>query len=213
MKSLLFLLLATATHFAPSLVAAKQPCPLYGPLFPKPSGDTLLQNAAIKAAAKSLDEIFPKYIDHDNTTGADHFSYSVEVFSGSTEAPLWSHYWTAPNLGGFNSSGVKKVDTNTVYRIGSITKIFTVLAFLVSVGDTKWNEPVTKYLPELKKLADKTPGGNMMVPDWEEVTLGGLAGQTSGLVRDCESSLCSRVWEWEEGKEADRKGGKKQMHS
>lgn len=185
MQSFLLVLLAGATHLSfPSLVNAKQPCPLYGPLYPKPSN--LLQHPAIQAAAKTLDEIFPKYIDHDNTTGADHFSYSVEVFSGNDEnKPLWSHYWTAPNLGGFNSTGVKKVDTNTVFRIGSITKIFTVLAFLATVGDTHWNEPVTKYLPELKKYAEKTPGGSMMVPDWEEVTLGSLASQTSGLIRDC----------------------------
>ncbi|KAK1774211.1 beta-lactamase/transpeptidase-like protein [Copromyces sp. CBS 386.78] len=180
MKSFLLLLVAGATHLAPSF--AKQPCPLYGPLFPKPSN--LLQNASIQAAAKFLDEIFLKYIDHDNTTGADHFSYSVEVFSGSEDKPLWSHYWTAPNLGGFNSTGVSKVDTNTVFRIGSITKIFTVLAFLATVGDKVWIEPVTKYLPELKRLAEKTPGGSMMVPDWEEVTLGSLASQTSGLIRD-----------------------------
>ncbi|KAJ4417641.1 hypothetical protein N0V85_001751 [Neurospora sp. IMI 360204] len=179
MRSIL-LLLAGATHLP--LSTAKQNCPLYGPLFPKPTN--LLQNAAIQAAAKSLDEIFPMYIDHDNTTGADHFSYSVEVFSGSEDKPLWAHYWTAPNLQGFNSTGVSKVDTNTVFRIGSITKIFTVLAFLATVGDRVWNDPVTKYLPELARLAEKTPGGSMMVPDWEEVTLGSLASQTSGLMRD-----------------------------
>nr|CAD01102.1 conserved hypothetical protein [Neurospora crassa] len=179
MRFILFLL-AGVTHLA--LSTAKQNCPLYGPLFPKPTN--LLQNAAIQAAAKSLDEIFLKYIDHDNTTGADHFSYAVEVFSGSEDTPLWSHYWTAPNLGVFNSTGVSRVDTHTVFRIGSITKIFTVLAFLATVGDRVWNDPVTKYLPELARLAEKTPGGSMMVPDWEEVTLGSLASQTSGLMRD-----------------------------
>ncbi|EGO61040.1 hypothetical protein NEUTE1DRAFT_120106 [Neurospora tetrasperma FGSC 2508] len=179
MRFILFLL-AGATHLA--LSTAKQNCPLYGPLFPKPTN--LLQNAAIQAAAKSLDEIFLKYIDHDNTTGADHFSYAVEVFSGSEDTPLWSHYWTAPNLEVFNSTGVSKVDTNTVFRVGSITKIFTVLAFLATVGDRVWNDPVTKHLPELARLAEKTPGGSMTVPDWEEVTLGSLASQTSGLIRD-----------------------------
>ena len=194
MKSLP-LLLALATHLPPSL--AKQPCPLYGPLYPKPSN--LLQNPAILAAAKTLDQIFPQYIDHDNSTGADHFSYSVEVFSASedTNEPLWSHYWTAPNLGGFNSTGVSSVDTNTVFRIGSITEIFTVLAFLATVGDKSWNEPVTKYLPELKRLADQTPGGSLMSPDWEEVTLGSLASQSSGLVRDCRFFF----WFWDKMRE------------
>lgn len=190
MRFILFLP-AGATHLA--LSTAKQNCPLYGLLFPKPTN--LLQNAAIQAAAKSLDEIFLEYIDHDNTTGADHFSYAVEVFSGSEDTPLWSHYWTAPNLGVFKSTGVSRVDANTVFRVGSITKIFTVLAFLATVGDRVWNDPVTKYLPELARLAKKTPGGSMMVPDWEEVTLRSLASQTSGLIRDCKlwpSSLTTR---------------------
>ena len=162
---------------------AKANCPLYGPLFPRPTG--LAQSPAIQIAAYNLNDIFPKYIDNDKSTGSDHFSYAVEVFSGSERNPLWSHYWTAPNLPEFNSSGVKKVDTNTVFRIGSITKIFTVLTFLATVGDGIWNDPVTKYIPEFAEMASKTPGGSMFVPDWDSITVGSLASQTSGLIRDC----------------------------
>ncbi|KAK0727547.1 beta-lactamase/transpeptidase-like protein [Lasiosphaeria miniovina] len=164
------------------LVAAKSNCPLYGPLLPKPQN--LLNDAGIKSAAKALDDIFVKYIDNDNSTGSDHFSYSVEVFSGSEDKALWSHYWTAPNLGGLNSSGVKSVDADTVYRIGSITKVFTVLTFLATIGDGIWNDPITKYIPEIAALVKSTADESIFSTDWEAITVGSLASQTSGLIRD-----------------------------
>ncbi|KAK3326123.1 beta-lactamase/transpeptidase-like protein [Apodospora peruviana] len=179
MWQLLFFLAAIAQF---PISNAKANCPLYGPLLPRPTN--LVQNEAFQIAARTLDGLFPKYIDNDNSTGSDKFSYSVEVFSGSETEALWSHYWTAPNLQSFNNSGVKKVDTNTVFRIGSITKIFTVLTFLAAVGDGIWNDPVTKYIPEIAAMAKKTPGGSMFVPDWESITVGSLASQTSGLIRD-----------------------------
>ena len=169
------------------LAAAKVNCPLYGPLFPRPTN--LLKSPGIQAAAKALDDIFVKYIDNDKSTGSDHFSYSVEVFAGSEDKALWSHYWTAPNLKELHSTGVTTVDTNTVYRIGSITKVFTVLAFLATVGDGVWNDPVTKYIPEIAALASRTAGGSpIFTPDWDAITVGSLASQTSGLIRDCKWS-------------------------
>ncbi len=171
-----------------TLSSAKKNCPLYGPQFPKTRN--LLQQPGLQSAAKILDDVFTQYIDHSNTTGSEAFSYSVEVFSGNDDAPLlWSHHWTATNLKYFNSTGVIHVDENTVYRIGSITKIFTVFAFLATVGDGIWNDPVTKYLPEVAELAaarkDREEDPIFEV-DWDEITVGSLASQTSGLMRDCE---------------------------
>lgn len=162
-------------------------CPLFGPIFPEPTN--LLSNTVIQTAGAALDGVFAKYIDNDNSTGSDRFSYSVEVFSGSEDKPLWSHYWTAPNLKTLNTTGVTTVDTNTVYRIGSITKIFTMLTFLAAVGDGIWNDPITKHLPEIAEIAGKASGGPIFAPDWDSITIGSLASQTSGLIRDCKSNL------------------------
>ncbi|KAK3359532.1 beta-lactamase/transpeptidase-like protein [Lasiosphaeria hispida] len=162
--------------------AAKPNCPLYGPLLPRPKD--LLRDPGIQAAGKALDHVFAQYIDSDNSTGSGRFSYSVEIFSGTDDSSIWSHYWTAPNLGRFNSSGVLKVDTNTVYRIGSITKIFTVLTFLATVGDGVWNDPITKYVPEIAALARGNTGSSIFETDWDSITVGSLATQTSGIIRD-----------------------------
>lgn len=175
---------------------AKSNCPLYGPLFPHPTN--LGQDAGIKGVAAILDNVFIQHIDGDNSTGSENFSYAVEVFSGSEDKPLWSHYWTAPNLKTLNSTGVSKVDTNTVFRIGSVTKIFNVLAFLAAVGDGIWNDPVTKYLPELEEIASKAAGGPIYSTDWEAITVGSLASQMSGLIRDCRPQFAV-VWDADHG--------------
>ena len=165
---------------------AKANCPLYGPLLPRPT--KLLQDPSIQAVAGILDGVVAQYIDNDNSTGSQYFSYAVEVFTGSEDKPLWSHYWTAPNLKTLNSTGVTKVDTNTVFRIGSVTKIFTVLSFLAKVGDGIWNDPITKYLPEIEEIASKASGSPIYTTDWESITVGSLASQMSGLIRDCEAT-------------------------
>ncbi|KAK0619543.1 beta-lactamase/transpeptidase-like protein [Immersiella caudata] len=164
------------------LTWAKFNCPLYGPIWPRPQN--LLQDPGIWYAASILNDIFPQYIDNANNTGSEWFSYSVEVFTGSEDLPLWSHYWTAPSLATSNNTGVKKITGDTVYRIGSISKIYTVLTFLASVGDGIWNDPITKYLPEIAEFAKEPIESNIYGTDWESITVGSLASQTSGLMRD-----------------------------
>ncbi|KAI1476193.1 beta-lactamase/transpeptidase-like protein [Daldinia eschscholtzii] len=175
--------LGVISLFIISSIYAEENCPLYGLGYPKPTN--LLIQPGIQQAAKSLDSVFAQYIDNSNKTGSDQFSYSVEVFSADADEPLWSHYWTATNLKTLNSTGVKKVDGDTVYRLGSVTKIFTILTFLAEVGDTMWNEPITKYIPEIKAMVTGADTSHSISkPDWDSITIGSLATQMSGLVRD-----------------------------
>jgi CubicO group peptidase (beta-lactamase class C family) len=84
-------------------------------------------------------------------------------------------------------------DTGTIYRIGSITKTFTatILMQLVEEGKVKLDDPVEKYLPEIKSLkgySDKTI-----------ITLRQLASHTSGLKRepDMPGASLGPVDQWE----------------
>jgi CubicO group peptidase (beta-lactamase class C family) len=65
-------------------------------------------------------------------------------------------------------------DENTVYEIGSITKVFTgiLLAEAVKRGEVKLDDPISKYLPSTVK----TPKFN-----GKEITLLDLTTQSSGL--------------------------------
>jgi CubicO group peptidase (beta-lactamase class C family) len=165
---------------------AKLNCPIYGLGYPKPNN--LFSYGGIGSAASSLDSVFAQYIDNANNTGSDKFSYSVEVFAANEAKPLWSHYWTAKNLATMNTTGVKKIDGDTVYRMGSLTKIFTILTFLAEVGDASWNEPITKFIPEIAAMVAEgsDTSHSLTTPDWGAITIGALASQISGLMRDCE---------------------------
>lgn len=168
---------------------AKQNCPLYGLGYPKPTN--LLEQPELKKAAVDLDSKFSEFIDHSNKTKSGNFSYSIEIFSIEDEVPLWSRYWTAPNLKGLNSTGVAEVDGDTVFRLGSVTKIFTMLTFLAEAGDSLWNEPIANYIPEIAALivdgADNSH--SISTTDWQSITLGSLASQMSGLQRDCKGPI------------------------
>ncbi|KAI0144405.1 beta-lactamase/transpeptidase-like protein [Xylariaceae sp. FL1272] len=165
-------------------VHGKLDCPLYGLGYPKPTD--LANSEGIQKAAASLDSVFAQHIDNANNTNSDHFSYSVQVFSATEQQPLWSHHWTASSLATMNTTGVKKIDGDTVYRVGSLTKVLSMLTFLAEVGDAAWNEPITKFVPE---IADMVANGSdyshsLTTPDWGSITIGSLASQISGLMRD-----------------------------
>jgi hypothetical protein len=93
------------------------------------------------------------------------------------------------NAGG----GAPKAGPNAVYRLGGLSKVLAVYTWLAQDGDAKWNEPVTRFVPELAAAAaagKRGRGGGVADPvvdvDWEGVTVGALAGQLAGVVRDCE---------------------------
>ena len=111
-----------------------------------------------------------------------NYSYVVQAYS-TDDGVLWQTKYTSPVLSTLNSTGVKEVDENTVHRVGSITKLFTILTFLSQVGDKIWNDPITKYIPELSAVGTRS---RVYHVDWEDVTVGSLATFNSGLIRDCE---------------------------
>ncbi|KAL7629769.1 hypothetical protein AAE478_001292 [Parahypoxylon ruwenzoriense] len=157
-----------------SSTIASPTCPLDGPAFPKPV--RLSESDAVKAAVAALKDTFANI-----TEDAHSYSISVQVFSANDPVPIFSLSHTAPNLGR-NTPGVKTVDENTVFRLGSLTKIYTIYAFLINAGDGLWNEPITKYVPELRALANRTDPVNYVA--WDDITLGGLATQMTGIPRE-----------------------------
>lgn len=63
--------------------------------------------------------------------------------------------------------GVQKVDSDTVFRLASLSKVFPVLGVLLQNG-VSIEDSVTKYVPELRKLnsqaREQTP---VWTSDWE----------------------------------------------
>jgi CubicO group peptidase (beta-lactamase class C family) len=77
---------------------------------------------------------------------------------------------------GNTAKGGAPVDADTVFEIGSVTKVFTslLLADMVQRGEVALTDPVSKYLP---------PNGTMPERAGKKITLVDLATHTSGLPR------------------------------
>ena len=114
----------------------------------------------------------------------------MDVYSLHEPSALLTHHFSAPTIKNL-SQGVSEIDSNTIYRLGSTSKLLTVYAYLAAVGDTSWNDPITKYIPELDQYAREHAEGltsdTIDLYDWTEVTIGSLASQLSGIPRDAPS--------------------------
>lgn len=77
---------------------------------------------------------------------------------------------------GSSGAGDVQLDGNTVFEIGSITKVFTsvLLADMVARGEVRFDDPVSRYLPASVRVPSR---------DGKEITLVDLATQFSGLPR------------------------------
>jgi CubicO group peptidase (beta-lactamase class C family) len=150
-------------------VGLGQDCPILGPAYPEVTNPE--SSAAFKAAKTAIEGEISKALASgqlDNGT-----TFAVQVFSRNSDKTLFEQYHGA-------------VGPETLYRVASISKVMSVYTTLAELGDKYWNDPVTKYIPELACLKVQNPVYNT---DWSEVTLGALASQMGGIARDCESPM------------------------
>jgi CubicO group peptidase (beta-lactamase class C family) len=183
MRGLLGLVTASLLALASAQDQLAANCVLHQAL-PKPTG--LSKSALVQEAAQKLTAAFEAALLNETVVTVNN-SWSLEAWSVHEEKPFWTHYHAAFNLEDVNENGTTKIDTNTVFRLGSLTKIFTVLTWLVEDGDKNWFTPITEFLPELREIQARTAPEKDPVRyvNWDEVTVGALAGQMSGIPRDC----------------------------
>ncbi|KAL4904070.1 hypothetical protein BDW74DRAFT_185753 [Aspergillus multicolor] len=167
--------------------AAAQNCAFGGPIFPAPksaSASAAIQHARINFS-KSLHSILHPSTDPDVTAiDPNVTSFAVQVYSIHEERSLVEYYHTATAVRN-NTIGVNKVDENTVFRIGSVAKVFTVLLLLMETGDASFDQPISKYLPEVQQAIEGLAGNHDDVDHvrWGELTVGELVSHTAGLFR------------------------------
>lgn len=86
-----------------------------------------------------------------------------------------------------DNRSVPEVDAKTLYRVASISKLFSPLAAL-QVADINLDDPVTKYLPELLDLQkDQENVNELTTIMWDEITVGSLASHMAGFGSDSKS--------------------------
>jgi CubicO group peptidase (beta-lactamase class C family) len=160
--------------------AASTDCALFGPDFPAPRE---------AATDPSLAEAFATLKNQfDSSVNPQDQAYSVAVFSVHDDSPLWEYHHTPST-----PFGVDIVDGDAIYRVGSISKVFTVWTMLISLGDGYLDRSITEFVPELQPfLSFPVPQQGMQYDDidnirWEDITLRDLASHAAGIPRDRES--------------------------
>ena len=163
-----------------------------GPSYSAPV-DLSSGQSLVAATWKNVTSTIQAYINSDeqrSTSGVvaeiRSVTFSLGVFSlndpGATD--LQVHY-TAPSI--VNApNGTHKVNENSISRIASLTKVFTVLAGLLNLKPTDWERPLTDIFPTLAEFAEKNPGEDnpIYLTQWDKVTPSALAAQIAGVTRD-----------------------------
>lgn len=80
------------------------------------------------------------------------------------------------SYGNLEKDDARPLNGDTIFEIGSMTKVFTslLLADMVEHGEVALNDPVARYLPQTVKVRER---------DGKQITLVDLATHTSGLPR------------------------------
>ncbi|KAH8894336.1 beta-lactamase/transpeptidase-like protein [Thozetella sp. PMI_491] len=161
------------------------PCPILGAYYPIPT--TLASSRHLKNATATIEaqiqEAMSKGTLDGNTT-----TLSVEVYSIHDDSPLFTFHYTPEALASQRTAGVAKVDSSTVYRIGSVSKLWTAYLYLITAGDSSWARPVTDFVPELAAVAQQRRASDNEVDNvsWDTITVGALASHMGGIGRDAD---------------------------
>lgn len=154
-------------------------CPLLGPAFPAPTA--LSEDPTFSSKAEELTSKLNEAIEDGSLPG---ISFAVQVFSSEEDHSAFGFYHTDDPIK-VGSVGAKEVDEDTMFRIGSISKLWTMYLFMTLEGTRYFHEPVSKYVPELQieySLAQAKDKINYL--QWSDVTIGELASHQAGLARD-----------------------------
>ncbi len=130
--------------------------------FPKPSLQKKIEEQKIFKITDKLKETIQSLVDNNKTNAA--------IVIGLVD-PNGTQFYGYGNLSNANPI---TVDKDTIFAIGSITKVFTtiLLADMVNRGLVNLDDPIEKYLP----TSIKVPTFN-----GQKITLENLATHTSGL--------------------------------
>lgn len=182
LSSLLFLSICITSAFAD----------LLGPSYTAPV-DLSSNQSLVAAGWKNFTSTIKTYLDDDSqsltseaTSEIKNITFSVGMFSLNDPAAseLQFHY-TSPEV--VNApNGTHEVDGDSIYRIASLTKVFTVLAGLLELKSADWDRPILDIFPG---LANSPPtnlpaGGDVYTTQWDKVTAKALAAQIAGIARD-----------------------------
>jgi CubicO group peptidase (beta-lactamase class C family) len=159
-----------------------------GPSYPYPK-DISSNSSLVTAAWQNVSSTIKGLLDSSDpaTASLKNFTFSLGLFSiydAAAIEKLQFHY-TSPEIA-HAPNGTHSVDGNSIYRIASVTKVFTVLAGMLELKPTDWETPLTDIFPYLASAGKNSshPDDPLYTVDWSLVTASNLAAQIAGVPRD-----------------------------
>lgn len=145
-----------STSLIALLPLAQAYCPPTGPVLPPPSLSKCPGNltSGLRSALGDISE---------KTTA----TFSVQITS--KDKTFFEYHHAGSGLANVSATDI---DGDSLYRLASVTKLFTVFSLLLQEG-VNLDEPAAKYVAELDN-----------VPGYEQTTLRMLASQLGGVPRD-----------------------------
>lgn len=169
--------MAVAVLAAFPLASTALTCPPLGPVLPAPQAPSKSQTI------KDTISLLTKEIHNQLKGKVNASAISISAKSIHEGAPFLNYHFTPPTLSGL---GTSRVDKNTIYRVGSISKLMPALMILLQKDRVvSMHDPVTKYIPQLAGNKNKSEITSLK---WEEITVGALASHLAGLAGDCKST-------------------------
>src|SRR5687767_7590631 len=170
MPSLTTILTTTTLLF--SSLAASKACPPQGAVLSPPKAPH--SSSAIKQAAEGLRAALDEQFGSIQASGI-----SVGVKSIHGDKPLFDYHFT-PEVA--EDVGTDKIDADTIYRVGSVSKLVPVLAIL-QLNGVNLDDSILEYIPELQSDSDDEIDSTQ----WEDVTIRALMSHMSGITTDSKS--------------------------
>ncbi|KAK4224477.1 beta-lactamase/transpeptidase-like protein [Podospora fimiseda] len=169
-------------------------CDFAGPSFPPPK-DLSGNQSLVRIAWNGLKDALQAtgLGDHTTTNNCSpangstlpettkNITFSIGLFSlHDPNAVSLQFHHTSPEIAA-SIYGTKKADGNSIYRVASVTKLFTVFAGLLKLSDTDWERPLSNILTSLSRKGDNT---GVLTTPWHKITMRALAAQIAGVPRD-----------------------------
>ncbi|KAL5342031.1 beta-lactamase/transpeptidase-like protein [Aspergillus crustosus] len=156
-----------------------------GPLFPAPR-DLTSHNSLVAAGWKNLTTNLARGLHgHSNSTAAllKDLTFSIGLFSSrDADASKLQYHHTAPEVRNA-TEGTHMVDGDSIYRVASVSKLFTVLAGLVELDKADWERPLSEVFPIFAQTLRENSDNIDSVYDtqWDEIPVSALASHLGGI--------------------------------
>ncbi|KKK12335.1 hypothetical protein ARAM_002138 [Aspergillus rambellii] len=160
-----------------------------GPVYPAPR-DLSSRNSLVAAGWRTLTATLEATLNGSSNktspalSGLGNMTFSIGMFSThDSGAETLQFHHTSPEVA-HSPVGTNTVDADSIYRVASLTKLFTVLAGLLEMESSDWDRPLSEIFPPLVDfLDDELSKKHSPVYDaqWDQITPSALAAQIAGV--------------------------------